>query len=331
MISSSAAAPAVAIVVNSSTPLWYITRATGLVALVLLTASMALGLLASVRYASRGWPRFVTAGLHRNASVLACAFTCVHIITTLADSFVPIRLQDVVIPFISAYRPVWLGLGAIAFDLMLALTVTSLIRTRLSYRIWRLVHWAAYLCWPIAVLHGLGTGSDTPVRWVLVLTLSCVGVVTGLIGWRLAYGWPEHAWARLMGALALVLALIAGGAWLAAGPLHAGWARRAGTPPSLLGSHGRTAATAETRPSASLSALSLSVTARPGARSSRRNPVNVALGGTQPVQLHIGRVPSPATRRARAAASDNPLNVTLGGMQPVERHIQRVPGSGGVR
>jgi predicted ferric reductase len=235
MISSSAAAPAVAIVVNSSTPLWYITRATGLVALVLLTASMALGLLASVRYASRGWPRFVTAGLHRNASVLACAFTCVHIITTLADSFVPIRLQDVVIPFISAYRPVWLGLGAIAFDLMLALTVTSLIRTRLSYRIWRLVHWAAYLCWPIAVLHGLGTSSDTPVRWVLLLTLGCVAVVAGLLGWRLACGWPSHPAARLMGALALLLALIAGGAWLTAGPLHPGWARRAGTPPSLLG------------------------------------------------------------------------------------------------
>jgi predicted ferric reductase len=235
MIGTSAAGPAGAIVVTSSTPFWFITRATGLVALVLLTASMALGLLASVRYQSPRWPRFVTAGLHRNASVLACAFTAVHIITTLADGFVPIRLQDVVIPFISAYRPVWLGLGAIAFDLLLALTVTSLIRTRLSYRAWRLVHWAAYLCWPVAVLHGLGTGSDTPVRWVLVLTLGCVAVVAGLAGWRLAYGWPSHPAARLLGALALVLALIAGGAWLAAGPLHPGWAQRAGTASSASG------------------------------------------------------------------------------------------------
>jgi len=236
-------------VVTATTPLWYITRATGLVALVLLTASTALGLLASVRYQRSGWPRFVTAGLHRNASVLACVFTGLHIITTLADGFAPIGLQDVVIPFISAYRPVWLGLGAAAFDLLLALTVTSLIRTRLSYRAWRLVHWTSYLCWPVAVLHGLGTGTDTRVRWVLVLTLGCVAVVAGLLGWRLAYGWPANATARLAGALALVLALVAGGAWLAAGPLQPGWARRAGTPPSLLSGHGRTAAVGHGVPS----------------------------------------------------------------------------------
>jgi predicted ferric reductase len=222
--------PPAAIVVTSSTPLWYLTRATGLVALVLLTLSMASGLLSSVRYQRPAWPRFVTIGLHRNTTLLAVAFTLAHIITTLADSFVPIRLQDTVIPFISAYRPFWLGLGAIAFDLLLALTITSLVRTRMSYGSWRLVHWSAYLCWPVAVLHGLGTGTDTPVRWVLGLTVACVALIAALTGWRLAYGWPSHARARLAGALALVLALIAGGAWLTAGPLQPGWARRAGTP-----------------------------------------------------------------------------------------------------
>jgi predicted ferric reductase len=226
--------PPGAIVVNSSTPLWYLTRATGLVALVLLTASMALGLLSSVRYQRPAWPRFVTAGLHQNTSLLALAFTAIHVVTTLADSYAPVRVQDVVIPFISAYRPLWLGLGAVAFDLMLALIVTSLVRTRLSYRTWRLVPWGSYLAWPVAVLHGLGTGSDTPVRWVLVVTVACVALIAALTGWRLAYGWPSHAGARLAGALALVLALIAGGAWLAAGPLQPGWARRAGTPPQLI-------------------------------------------------------------------------------------------------
>src|SRR5450755_4130265 len=119
-----------AIVVNSSTPLWYTTRATGLVALVLLTFSMMLGVLASVRYQRPGLPRFVTSGLHRNSSLLALAFTGIHIVTTLADTFAHIRVQDVVIPFISVYRPFWLGLGTIAFDLMLALTVTSIFRAR---------------------------------------------------------------------------------------------------------------------------------------------------------------------------------------------------------
>lgn len=224
-----------AMVVTSSTPLWYLTRATGLVALVLLTASMALGLLSSVRYQRPAWPRFVTAGLHRNTSLLALAFTGIHIITTLADSYAPVRLQDVVIPFISAYRPLWLGLGAIAFDLMLALTVTSLLRTRMSYRTWHLVHWGSYLCWPVAVLHGLGTGSDTPVRWVLALTAACVALIAGLTAWRLAFGWPSHPAARVAGAAALVVALIAGGIWVDAGPLQPGWAARSGTPANLIG------------------------------------------------------------------------------------------------
>lgn len=239
MNSHAAAAHASAIVVNSSTPLWYTTRATGLVALVLLTISMALGVLASVRYERPGLPRFVTSGLHRNTSLLALAFTVAHIVTTLADTFAPVRLQDVVIPFISAYRPFWLGLGAIAFDLMLALAITSLFRSRMSYRWWQAVHMTSYLCWPVAVLHGLGTGSDTPVRWVLLLTLICVAVVTAVTGWRLAYGWPSHRVLRVAGAIAVAATLIAGGAWLVGGPLQPGWARRSGTPPSILRSGAR--------------------------------------------------------------------------------------------
>ena len=232
-----------ALVVTSTTPLWYLTRATGLVALVLLTLNMAGGLLTSVRYERPAWPRFVTIGLHRNIALLALAFTGLHIVTTLADSFVPIRVQDVFIPFISAYRPLWLGLGAIAFDLMLALAVTSLLRTRMSYWSWRLVHWSAYLCWPVAVLHGLGTGTDTTVRWALALTVACVALIAVFTGWRLAYGWPSHAAARLAGALALVVALIAGGAWLTAGPLRPGWSLRAGTPTHLVSGSSKSGST----------------------------------------------------------------------------------------
>lgn len=191
-LTGSAAPAAVgAIVVTSKTWLWYLTRSTGLVALVLLTATMALGLLSGVRWQGQSWPRFVTSGLHRNMSALACAVVVVHIVTTLADGFVPIYIQDAVLPFGSAYRPLWLGLGAASFDLMLVLIVTSLARTRISYRAWRALHWTAYLCWPAAVVHGLGTGTDTPVRWVLLLTLACVAMIAGLLGWRLAYAWPR--------------------------------------------------------------------------------------------------------------------------------------------
>jgi predicted ferric reductase len=218
-----------AIVITSSTPLWYATRATGLVALVLLTASMALGLLSSVRFQRPAWPQFVTLGLHRNLALLALGFTAVHVLTTVLDSFVSIPLQDAFIPFISSYRPIWVGLGAIALDLMLALIITSLLRARMGLRSWRVVHWTAYLCWPVAVLHGLGTGTDTPVRWVLVLTACCVLAVTALTLWRLALAWPDRPVASTAVVVLIVVTLIAGGAWLRAGPLAPHWSARSGT------------------------------------------------------------------------------------------------------
>lgn len=223
-----------AIVVTSSTPVWYITRATGLVAIVLLTGTMALGLLSTVRFEAETWPRYITGAMHRNIALVALVFTGLHVLTAVADSYTPISLADAVFPFISAYRPFWLGLGTVAFDLMVALTVTSLARTWLGYRSWRLVHWSVYLCWPVAVVHGLGTGTDTPARWTLWLTAMCVALITGLIIWRLAHGWPANSGVRIASACALAIVLLVTGIWVANGPLQPGWSKRAGTPSSLL-------------------------------------------------------------------------------------------------
>jgi predicted ferric reductase len=220
------------IVVTSSTPIWYVTRATGLVAIVLLTGTMALGLLSSVRFEAATWPRYITGALHRNVALVALVFTGLHLLTAVADSYTPISLADVVIPFVSAYRPFWLGLGSAAFDLLVAVAVTSLVRARLGYRSWRLVHWSVYLCWPVAVVHGLGTGTDTRSRWVLWLTGACVALISILIMWRLARGWPASPRVRLASALALGVVLLTGSVWLASGPLQPGWSQRAGTPSS---------------------------------------------------------------------------------------------------
>jgi predicted ferric reductase len=235
-------APPVALVVTSSTPLWYTTRATGLVAMVLLTAAMAAGLLTSVRFEHRNWPRFVTLGLHRNLSLLALAFTVLHVLTTVLDNFVSIPVVDAFVPFIGTYRPFWLGLGAIAFDLMLALIATSLVRTKMGLRSWRLVHWTAYACWPVAIIHGLGTGTDTPVRWVLALTAACVLVIVVLTLWRLALSWPQRPGWVTAGIVLVVLAVVAGGAWLRAGPLAPNWGIRSGTHISQSGTASGTSA-----------------------------------------------------------------------------------------
>jgi predicted ferric reductase len=166
--------------------LWYATRATGLVTLLLLTASVLLGILTTGRFAGGTWPRFLTVGLHRNLSLLVVTFLVLHVGTTVVDKFVSIPLTAAFIPFASSYKMIWLSLGAVALDLLIALMATSLIRNRLGLRIWRWVHWAAYICWPVALAHGLGAGTDRSTLWVFVLTIACAAVVAGVATWRFA-------------------------------------------------------------------------------------------------------------------------------------------------
>src|SRR5580704_8783114 len=230
--------------------LWYATRATGVVALVLLTGAVALGIAGASRLESRHWPRVVTAGLHRNISLLVVAFVIVHVLTTVLDSFVSISITAAVIPFSSGYRTVWLGLGAIAFDLILALVITSLLRSKLSYRAWRAVHLLAYASWPVALWHGLGTGTDAKLPWLLALDTACVLLVAGALLWRLQLMAPGTA--RRLAVSATIAIPAATIVFVAVGPLRAGWAARAGTPVALLSGGAGTArgqvATAATPP-----------------------------------------------------------------------------------
>jgi len=207
-----------------------------MVSLVLLTASVAFGIAEVVRFATPRWPRFVVAALHRNISLLATVFLAVHIITAVADSFAPIRIIDVFVPFVAAYRPIWLGLGAVAFDILIALVVTSLLRERIGYKTWRAVHWAAYACWPVALLHGLGTGSDTGARWAVFVNVGCLVAVVAAV-------WVRAGWTRIASAGRRIVAVLGSAsialgvvAWMMLEPMRPGWARKAGTPSGLLAS-----------------------------------------------------------------------------------------------
>ena len=144
----------------SGSALWYLVRGEGIVSLTLLTVTMLLGIGTWTRWASARWPRRFGNGLHRNVALLGLSFVALHAVTAVADGFVPLRLLDIVVPFEASYRPLWVGLGALAFDLLLALAITSLLQRRLGWRRWRATHWAAYACWPVAVVHGLRTGTD---------------------------------------------------------------------------------------------------------------------------------------------------------------------------
>ncbi len=219
---------------SGGTVTWYIARATGIVTLAFLTASVLLGILTSFRWSSPSWPRFVVEFVHRNVSLLVLVFLAIHVVTVVADSFAPIRWIDVVVPFISAYRPFWLGLGAVAFDLLLALVVTSLLRHRIGFRTWRIVHWLAYACWPVAVMHGFGTGSDTKSGPVLAFTAVCIVAVLAAGALRVGAGLRTRPGARAFGLGVVVLAPLLLVAWLVSGPLASGWARKAGTPGTVL-------------------------------------------------------------------------------------------------
>jgi len=220
---------------------WYLTRSTGAVALILLTLAVALGVADVRRWSSPRWPRFIVDAVHRNVSLLAMVFLLLHIITSVLDSFAPISLIDAVIPFTGSYRPFWLGLGAVSFDLLVAVTITSLMRQRMGFATWRAVHWLTYASWPIALLHGLGTGSDVKSTWLLGVSIVCLLIVLAAVLSRVIDGWPANLRERgaaLGGAGAFSLFLLL---WLPQGPLGSEWARRAGTPTSLLGHHATTA------------------------------------------------------------------------------------------
>jgi sulfoxide reductase heme-binding subunit YedZ len=213
---------------------WYLTRSTGAVALLLLTFAIVLGVIDVRRWSSPRVPRFVIDSLHRNVSLLAVVFLLLHILTSVLDSFTSISLVDAFVPFVGSYRPFWLGLGAVAFDLIIAVIVTSLLRARVGFASWRLVHWLTYASWPIALLHGLGTGSDASSNWLLVLSVLCTVAVLAAVVTRAISGWREDAALRSAalggaGAFSLFIAL-----WLPNGPLGSEWARRSGTPAALL-------------------------------------------------------------------------------------------------
>jgi methionine sulfoxide reductase heme-binding subunit len=169
----------------NSTAFWYATRASGLMALVLLTVTMVLGLTTATRARARNWPGFAQQEMHRRISILAVVFLGIHVLTSVLDTYVDISWVAVVVPFTSRYSGFWVGVGAVALDLMVAVFVTSLLRNRMRPGTWRAVHWLAYLSWPIALAHTFGMGTDAREGWVIALGVVCVLAVAAALVWRL--------------------------------------------------------------------------------------------------------------------------------------------------
>ena len=171
---------------TTSTTVWYTMRATGVVALALLTVTMVLGILTAGRAATRSWPAFARAALHKRVSLLAMVFLSIHVLTAVVDTYVNVGWAAVVVPFVSPYRPLWTGLGTVGVDLMVAVAVSSALRQRIAARTWRGIHWLAYGSWPVAMAHSLGMGTDAGTVWLDILAGACCLAVVASLTWRIA-------------------------------------------------------------------------------------------------------------------------------------------------
>lgn len=177
--------------------LWFLGRGTGVVSLVLLTVAVCLGILTRSGRRLPGLSRFTVADLHRTASLTGVGLIAVHVVSLLLDPYAQLRLVDLVLPFDGRYRPVYLGLGTLAVDLLVLVVATSLLRHRLGPRVFRAVHWLTYLLWPFALVHGLGIGTDAPTAWFTALAAGCAGAVAAAGVWRLTPAFAERGRARI--------------------------------------------------------------------------------------------------------------------------------------
>jgi sulfoxide reductase heme-binding subunit YedZ len=172
----------------TDTLLWYTTRGAGAVSLVLLSCVVVLGVLSSLRFRFAGRPGFLTTGLHRNLALVTLVFLGLHIVTAVVDPYTHLGWLTAVVPFSSYYRTFWLGLGTIAFELLVAIIVTSLLRGLIGHLAWRAIHWLTYAAWPVGVIHGLGTGTDAWSAWFFALACICVASVGSAVVYRLVTG-----------------------------------------------------------------------------------------------------------------------------------------------
>jgi sulfoxide reductase heme-binding subunit YedZ len=184
----------------TSTSVWYTMRATGVVALVLLTATMVLGLLTAGRTASASWPAFARADLHKRVSLLAMVFLALHVLTAVLDTYVNVGWLAAIVPFASPYRPLWVGLGTVGVDLMVAVAVSSALRQRINPRTWRGIHWLAYGSWPVAMAHTFGMGTDAATLWLDAVGVLCTLSLAGALAWRITDHRRNRRQAELAGA-----------------------------------------------------------------------------------------------------------------------------------
>ncbi|MFL5926202.1 MAG: ferric reductase-like transmembrane domain-containing protein [Gaiellaceae bacterium] len=173
----------------TSSPLdWYVARAAGVAAYLLITISVGIGITMAGKKTLRRWPRFVLEDVHRFVGLIAGAFITIHVVAIAIDAWLPFSISSILVPLLSRYRPLWVAAGIVAAELLLALAITNHYRRRLPYRFWRRAHYVNFVVWSAATLHGVGSGTDRSSLWALSLYAVSTAAVGAACVWRLAHG-----------------------------------------------------------------------------------------------------------------------------------------------
>ncbi len=176
--------------------LWALGRGTGVVALVMFTVTVVLGIVSRSGRPVAGLGRFGLAELHRTAALTGVGLIAVHLGSLFFDPYAQLRLVDFLVPFVGTYRPLFLGLGTVAVDLLLVITGVSLLRNAVGPRVFKAVHWLTYVLWPVALVHGLGTGTDAGSLWMDAVAVTCSAAVASALAWRLLPSYAERGRVR---------------------------------------------------------------------------------------------------------------------------------------
>ena len=161
---------------NSVQMWWYVTRSAGIIAYLLLWFSMVLGLAVTSKYMDILLDRMFTYDFHQFISLLSIAFLLVHVLVLLVDRYLPYSILQILVPFLSPYRPFWVGVGVITFYVTLLVTITFYLRKRIGMRSFRVIHYLSLLAYLGALLHGYFSGTDTALPAMKILY-----AITGLV------------------------------------------------------------------------------------------------------------------------------------------------------
>jgi sulfoxide reductase heme-binding subunit YedZ len=181
---------------------WYLNRAGGIVAYFLLFVALSLGLSLTGGALERFLRRYRVYDFHRFVSLLALGASLLHVFIVLPDRYASFGLADLLLPFASSYRPAYMALGILSLYLIGVIILAFYLRHLVTYRGWRLIHYATFAAFMLALVHGIGAGTDTPTAWAQYLYAATAIVAFNLLVYRLlrrgaraerASGFPERA------------------------------------------------------------------------------------------------------------------------------------------